>query len=280
MTLSINTPPFVKFDTAPMDRPSPSVLKSDNAGAPVANLKVTPLVVHQDNTQGGHGQVMVSAGSLSKLFDMLEQMFKTMREMFSGKNLTPPILPRSDQPKVKPDGGVLPKVMPDAADQPKIMPDTRPVVLPMPFRPAPQPTINVSNDSNAQVKVEVNVSHCHCPDTKADHDKDKQTRVIPNPTPNVVPKPDTTPKPDVTPQPDAKVVPDTQPKPDLTPKADTTPGTSVTPPDTKVVPDTVPQPEVKPHIPLPVPDLTRPGPSEYQTNLRHLGFLSRSRLKA
>ena len=295
MSLSINNSPFVKVDTSPMERPVlPATATGVNQTASSHHSAGVHVPVRNDNAKGGQNEVIFNSGAFTKLFDMLELVFKTMREMFAGKNITPDVLPDAERsPKVKPDAGPQPKVKPDAGPQPMVKPDAGPQpmvkpdagrlrpVLPGPTVPVlpavPKPVVNVTNDANAQVKVEVNVNHCHCPDTKSEHDKGLRPRVAPDvsvtpqPAPTVVPqtdtkpsvppKPDTTPKPGVTPQPAPTVVPQTDTKPSVPPKADATPKPGVMPqPQPQVIPDNDAKPTVNPDRPQPLPDLTSPAP--------------------
>ena len=255
MSLSINNSPFVKVDTSPMERPVlPATATGVNQTASSHHSAGVHVPVRNDNAKGGQNEVIFNSGAFTKLFDMLELVFKTMREMFAGKNITPDVVPDAERsPKVKPDAGPQPKVKPDAGPQPMVKPDAgrlRPV-LPGPTVPVlpavPKPVVNVTNDANAQVKVEVNVNHCHCPDTKSEHDKGLRPRVAPDVS--------------VTPQPAPTVVPQTDTKPSVPPKADATPKPGVMPqPQPQVIPDNDAKPTVNPDRPQPLPDLTSPAP--------------------
>lgn len=271
MSLSINNSPLVKVDNSPRERPA---LPTSTAG-----VKVTPpssnAPVRNDNFLVTPSEVMFNSTALTKLFDMLELVFKTMREMFAGKNITPDALPEADKsPKVKPDAGPRPQVKPA---------EFRPLI-PAPTVPAlpgvPDPVVNVTNDANAQVKVEVSINHCHCPETKSEYDKGLKPRVVPIPLPNVPLKLDTTPKPGVTPQPAPKVVPETDTKPNVPPKPDATPTPGVTPaPAPKVIPDGDTKPKVNSDLPQPLPDLTSPAPATDRADRSRPGFNHRTWLR-
>ncbi|MPR05222.1 hypothetical protein F0169_25990, partial [Pseudomonas sp. MAFF 212408] len=164
MTLSINTPAFVKFDTTPMATPAALAMNASGSAVPTSSSQAAPIAPRQDALQVPQGNVTISASSLSKLFDMLEQMFKTMREMFAGKDITPDVLPGADkvpklkvdgadQPKVKVDIGLLPKVKVDGADQSKVKADVG--LLPkVKVDGADQPKIKVDIDLSPKVKVD------------------------------------------------------------------------------------------------------------------------------
>ncbi|MFL1420252.1 hypothetical protein ACI77M_29250, partial [Pseudomonas fildesensis] len=241
MSLSINKPAFVQVDTTPMDRHSPAASKAGTeSAAPAANSKPLPPPVRQDNAKVLHNEMMINAGALTKLFDMLEQVFKSMREMFSVNNpvnnLKPGALPSSDktladapgtsklpvkpdmrdQP-VKPDAAKPPvkphehdqAVKPDAGKLPAnplttVMPDARKVVA---------PGITVTNDAKADVHVNVNVGHCHCPDTNVLPDSGRKLRVDvqPDVKPDVKPGVEPGVKPDVKPGVEPGVKPDVKP---------------------------------------------------------------------
>ena len=94
MSLSVNNPSFVKFDAPVLDQKEVSPSKTgerSNAQAPGTNVSHTPLRI--DNSPFSPNEVMIPGVALAKLFDMLEQIFKTIREMVAGKDLTPTPLP-------------------------------------------------------------------------------------------------------------------------------------------------------------------------------------------
>lgn len=279
MSLSINNSPSMKLDTARDDVPSSTPPKSS---VPLSTSKTDSAwassALFPDNTRTTRGEMMISAGALSKLFDMLEQVFKSMREVLLGKNVTPqPAIPSdralkatpdsSDPLKMKADAGTLPRTTSASADPQKVKVNADPLattpsdttgelkvkiddgLLPgTSHKPAsrvspavPVPSVNVSNDSNAQVKVELNIGHCHCPDTPVEHDRGR-LKAVPGVQPNLVPMP----KPEVTPQPEAKV-PDT--KAEVTPKPEAkVPGSHpgvLHKPEPVPLPRVVPQPDTK-----------------------------------
>ncbi|MFT0475394.1 hypothetical protein ACMSI6_15840 [Pseudomonas antarctica] len=94
MSLSVNNPSFVKVDASAFDRSAGSSSMSSesaNAHAPGASVSNTPLRI--DNSRFSPNEVMIPGAALAKLFDMLEQIFKTIREMVAGKDLMPAALP-------------------------------------------------------------------------------------------------------------------------------------------------------------------------------------------
>lgn len=107
MSLSINNSPFVKVDTSPMERPVlPATATGVNQTASSHHSAGVHVPVRNDNAKGAQNEVIFNSGAFTKLFDMLELVFKTMREMFAGKNITPDVLPDAERsPKVKPDAG-------------------------------------------------------------------------------------------------------------------------------------------------------------------------------
>ncbi|WGT28297.1 hypothetical protein [Pseudomonas marginalis] len=135
MSFSINNSPFVKFDATPNDSQVPVLSKTGGSpGTATNDSKVIPPTIQQNLSRGSQGEMMISAGALSKLFDMLEQVFRAMREMVTGKNITPDLKTSSDtsakvnsgtdpQKKISTDSSPLPKVVPNTADQPKVQPD-------------------------------------------------------------------------------------------------------------------------------------------------------------
>ncbi|MBA5955942.1 hypothetical protein GIB64_00730 [Pseudomonas lactis] len=111
MSLSVNNSPFVKVDTSPLSGQLPTPLKVDmQPKPPTSHFNLNPASARNENSE-----VMVSATALTRVFDMLEQFFKSMREMLLGKSVTPD-LEAKDQP-VKP-GTTDQAVKPNAKDQP------------------------------------------------------------------------------------------------------------------------------------------------------------------
>lgn len=297
MSLSINNSPSMKLDTARDEVPSSTLPKSS---LPLSTSKTdsawTSSALFPDNARTTRGEMMISAGALSKLFDMLEQVFKSMREVLLGKNVTPqPPIPSdkalkatpdsADPLKVKADAGTLPRTTSASADPQKVKVNADPLakapsdttselkvkidegLLPgtshkptSHVSPAvPVPSVNVSNDSNAQVKVELNIGRCHCPDTPVEHDRGR-LKTVPDALPNPVPMP----KAEVTPQPAARVpdtMPGVQPKPASIPKAEMTPQPEVKVPGSHPgvlhKPEPMPQPGV-----VPQPDMKIVPPTD------------------
>ncbi|MFL1503802.1 hypothetical protein ACI77N_21875, partial [Pseudomonas sp. S191] len=121
MSLSVNNPSLVKIDVPSLDRNAVSASKvggGDNTQAPSSNANITPL--HNDSSRFSPNEVMIPGAALTKLFDMLEMVFKAMREMVYGKNLTPDTLTGSGQlPNGKPQVLGLPANA-DAVRQPNM----------------------------------------------------------------------------------------------------------------------------------------------------------------
>ena len=313
MSISINGSPSVKVET-PRHHLLPSTPLKTNE--PLSSSKADPVwispALRPDVARAPHGEMMINAGAFSKLFDMLEQVFKTMREMVSVRNMTPALTTHSDKtPKHTPDmttllkakaePAKLPGTTPDLATQLKVKgePGTTPratsdttnqltvKVDKGTLQSVPVPRVNVSNDSNAQVKVELNIGNCHCPDTHVERDGGRVN-------------PPSVPTPGVTPQPDAKVPPirpevrlNAHPvhRLDVTPRHDTKmpdnratdtklpdtklPGTKV--PDTKVPDAKVPDTKV-PDAKVPdtkAPDAKVTPPSKAKSSGIHPGALHR-----
>lgn len=104
MSVSVNNPSLVKIDASALDRHSLLLSKAGES----SNLRrlgetVSPTPLHNDKSRFSPNEVMIPGAALTKLFDMLEMVFKTMREMLSGKDLMPAVLPDSRQVPVKPE---------------------------------------------------------------------------------------------------------------------------------------------------------------------------------
>ena len=205
MSLSINNSPFIKVDTSPMDRPaSPSATGANQAPIP-SNLSVSRTPVRNENAQVLNNQVVFNSGAFTKLFDMLELVFKSMREMLAGKNATPDALPDAEKAlKVKletaPQTPVKPEVVPQPAVKPGVVPQpaVKPEVVPQPaVKPevVPQPAVKPEVVPQPAVKPEVVPQPAVKPE------------VVPQPAvkPEGVPQPRV--KPDAAPQPALPVVP-------------------------------------------------------------------------
>ncbi|MGY2165633.1 hypothetical protein HX799_21425 [Pseudomonas tolaasii] len=192
MSLSINTPVFTRIDNAPIDHSpkTPETISPPSiAGKPAQNLFST-----------AKGDVTVDSATLNKLFDMMELVFKALREMFAGKQAKSSVLPdKVDVPDVKLEAAtdsstsktdelplmtrnalkqlstpvLAPELKPEMADTPD--PDTghlpKAILNTLKHQTAPilppvsKPEVTVTNDANANVHVSVNIDHCHCPDT-------------------------------------------------------------------------------------------------------------------
>lgn len=126
MSISINGSPSVKVET-PRHHLLPSTPVKNNE--PLSSSKADPIwispALRPDISRAPHGEMMINAGAFSKLFDMLEQVFKTMREMVSGRNMTPALATHSDKtPKHTPDMTTLLKGKADPAQLTAVTSDT------------------------------------------------------------------------------------------------------------------------------------------------------------
>ena len=126
MSISINGSPSVKVET-PRHHLLPSTPLKTNE--PLSSSKADPVwispALRPDIARAPHGEMMINAGAFSKLFDMLEQVFKTMREMVSVRNMTPALTTHSDKaPKHTPDMTTQLKVKADPAQLTAVMSDT------------------------------------------------------------------------------------------------------------------------------------------------------------
>ena len=275
MSMSINTPPLVKVDTFVTEQQT----VSDNKVTPQQtgkSLGTTPpqTSLRPDNT------AITPETALRQLFDMLEGIFRAMRDIFSGKTpIKPdsgklPIAPDNSKELVKPDAGKSPVkpdtpqalIKPDADTLPvkpdtnkeRVKPDAGMRVLPQPNDPlfnvpgnkphpmplhptVPKPEISVDNDPKTNVNVNVVVGHCHCPDGKVLPDRLPPSRV----------STDTKPQP--------PVLPGGFPRPNV-------------PTDTKTQRPMSPDAKPTPLPDAPTPDLTSPGPVEDRTADRHGRF--------
>ena len=165
MSLSINHSPLFNGDTTSMERLSPSMSKTfTQTGTLGANTTVAHPGVPHDPFKVSNSNMTIETGGLARLLDMLEQVVKTVREMFSGRNMVSGMLPGADKtPAIPVDASKLPEkpghlaLTADRRGQPAL-----------PVSPhMHQSTASVIKDADNQVQVNVNVGHCHCPDTKA-----------------------------------------------------------------------------------------------------------------
>ncbi len=86
MSLSVNNPTLA---TVARSHRHAELMDSKNCvkagfGAPAPSS--SGVAMRTDNLKFNSGDAAVSAGALTKLFDMLEAVFKSMREMFSGRD--------------------------------------------------------------------------------------------------------------------------------------------------------------------------------------------------
>ncbi|MCK6189876.1 hypothetical protein [Pseudomonas sp. EYE_354] len=204
MSLSVSHSPRVTVDASRVE---------NNAVSPATPH--TPSQHHVESTFFNN-EVMNPAAALTKLFDMLDMVFRAMREMISmkrpafevwaepGKQPAAPV-PASvpshtpsqpanvvPQDVAKPNKGYVPatqthphSVKPDDGRSAVVR---YPYEIP-PFSPHPevepfdvqQPERAVINDAKANVHLNVNVGRCPCPDTSASPIEHMTTRMAPQP---------------------------------------------------------------------------------------------------
>ncbi len=284
MSMSINTPPLVKVDTFVTEQQA----VSDNKVIPQQtgkSLGTTPLQtsLRPDNT------AITPETALRQLFDMLEGIFRAMRDIFSGKTpIKPdsgklPIAPDNSKELVKPDAGKSPVkpdtpqalIKPDAGKQP-VKPDTpqaliKPDAGKQPVKPD-TPQALIKPDAGKQpVKPDTTQSLIKPdpdtlpvkPDTNKERVKpDAGMRVLPQPNDPLVNVPGNKPHP--------MPLHPTVPKPEIS--VDNDPKTNVNVnvvvghchcPDGKVLPDRLPPSRVstdtKPQPPVLPGDFPRPN---------------------
>ncbi|QVN05523.1 hypothetical protein JYG35_17945 [Pseudomonas rhodesiae] len=119
MSLTINNPNFVKPDTSILDQPSSKPTSADAKSTPPSSTSRSDVSTARfENSSVKNNELMFSAGALSKMFDMIEQFFRSMREVFVGRNNAPDLMSGlKHSPGLTPDVTKAP-VKPDAADQP------------------------------------------------------------------------------------------------------------------------------------------------------------------
>jgi hypothetical protein len=152
MSISINGSPSVKVET-PRHHLLPSTPVKNNE--PLSSSKADPIwispALRPDIARAPHGEMMINAGAFSKLFDMLEQVFKTMREMVSGRNMTPALATHSDKtPKHTPDMTTLLKVKADPAQLTAVKSDTTTLLK---GKADPAQLTAVTSDTTTQLKA-------------------------------------------------------------------------------------------------------------------------------
>lgn len=158
MSLSVNNPAFVSVDTSTMTPSLPTVLKADgHLATPTTPSSVKPAIVSLENNKSQHNE-LINGAAITKLFDMFEQFFRSMREMFLGNNRAPDTLPAVNN---------LPVIKPDAVKPPlvSIKPDVHKPLVPV-VPTVPNPPATVINDGNTDVHVNINLGQCYCPDDK------------------------------------------------------------------------------------------------------------------
>ncbi|WP_147296021.1 hypothetical protein [Pseudomonas fluorescens] len=286
MSLSINNSPSMKLDTARDEVPSSTPSKSS---LPLSTSKTdsawTSSALFPDNARTTRGEMMISAGALSKLFDMLEQVFKSMREVILGKNVTPqPAIPSdkalkatpdsSDPLKMKADAATLPKASSDSADPQKMKADAGTLPRTTSASTDPQKVKVNADPSDTTSELKVKIDHGLLPGTSHKPTSHVST-AVPVPSVNVSNDSNAQVKvelnigrchcPDTPVEHDRgrlKTVPDAAPNPVPMPKAEVTPQPEARVPDTKPgvqpKPALIPKAEVTPQPEARVPD-TKPG---------------------
>ena len=293
MSMSINTPPAVKVDASAFDQQKIStnnVIVKPNAQPQGATLLQSSL--HSDDTLGLGNTVITPETALKQLFDMLEGIFRAMRDIFAGRTAMKPdsgklpialdagkelvkpdagklpAVPNALKELVKPDAGKLPAV-PDAPralvkpDAPKLtvlpQPGDVPVnvpdgkkLRPMPFSPT-VPRPETSVNNDPKTNVNVNVVLSHC------HCPDGT--VLPDRLPKPWVSTDIRPQPAVLPGAthQAPLLPGNFPRPNM-------------PVDTRSQPAVLPDNQPTPFPDAPTQDLTSPGPVEDRPAGRHGRF--------
>ncbi|WP_300635295.1 hypothetical protein [Pseudomonas sp.] len=117
MSMSINTPPAVKVDASAFDQQKIStnnVIVKPNAQPQGATLLQSSL--RSDDTLGLGNTLITPETALKQLFDMLEGIFRAMRDIFAGRTAMKPdsgklpIALDAGKELIKPDAGKLPAV--------------------------------------------------------------------------------------------------------------------------------------------------------------------------
>ena len=263
MSLSINHSPFLNVDTTSTGRQSSSTSTAvRQSGTSGGNAFATPTALRHDHFKVANNEVTIDAGGFSRLIDMLEQVFKTMREILSGKNSAPGAFPTQYKPPAAPvDAGQRPghstlTVDPRGQHALSVLPHVH------------KSGVSVTKDANANVQVNVNVVHCPCPDTKALANSEVVPRVMPF-LPHVPPMPEAVRKLNVMPERHIHSHVRPAPSPGVMPSH----AHDVTPqPVVPVVPPITPAP-----LPdTPAPDVTSPGPAESRFDSRDWRISPRS----
>ena len=255
MSLTINHSPFLNVDTTATGRqPSSTSTAIHQSGTSGGNALATPVALRHDHFKVSNNEMTIDAGGFSRLIDMLEQVFKTMREILSGKNSAPGAFPTQYKPLAAPiDARQLP-------GHSTLTLDPRGQHA-LPVSPhLHKPGVSVTKDANANVQVNVNVGHCACPDTKAFPNSEVVPRVMPF-LPHVPPMPEAVRKLNVMPERHIHSHVRPTPSPGVMPSH----AHDVTPqPPVPVVPPITPAP-----LPAtPTPDVTSPGPAESRFDSR------------
>lgn len=180
MSISINGSPSVKVET-PRHHLLPSTPVKNNE--PLSSSKADPIwispALRPDIARAPHGEMMINAGAFSKLFDMLEQVFKTMREMVSGRNMTPALATHSDKtPKHTPDMTTLLKVKADPAQLTAVKSDTTTLLK---GKADPAQLTAVTSDATTQLKAKAEPATL--PGTTPDLATQLKVKVEPGTTP-------------------------------------------------------------------------------------------------
>ncbi|WLH66801.1 hypothetical protein [Pseudomonas sp. FP2309] len=204
MSLSVSHTPRVTVDASRVEK---------NTVSPA-----TPHTPSQHHAESAffNNEVMNPAAALTKLFDMLDMVFRAMREMMSLKRPAFEVRAEPGKQPAAPAAAVVPtqtpsqpaNVVPQEAAKPSkrdvpatqthphsVKPDDGrsavvryPYEIP-PFSPHPevepfdvqQPERAVINDAKANVHLNVNVGRCPCPDTSAPPIEHMTNRMEPQP---------------------------------------------------------------------------------------------------
>lgn len=132
MSLSIGNRPVVQLDTSSNDQTAVPLMKTAAHPASTAshnNVHCAPL--QQDNSWAPRSEVMRDASVFARLFDMLELVFKIIRDMFPARTVMPDAHQEPVDLRIKPDVNE-PPVQPDLGKLPSVTPTPAPAVNPSP----------------------------------------------------------------------------------------------------------------------------------------------------
>ncbi len=184
MSVSFNNRPHVNVDQFSLDnKPVASAKSPGNSNVQSSGTPISQAGLRNEKPPVLNNQVMVPGAAFTKLFDMLEQIFSAMREMFMGPKTTPDILHDSNKTLVKTNAHQHPDKQNMKTFEVKLQPSTPGAVtsevpvqnLSVGMPRGPQPSIVVTNDAKSDVHLNVSVGHCHCPES-ADSDAKSKMR--------------------------------------------------------------------------------------------------------